>query len=236
MTASPGLALLSAGAAKGLVEALASRWRGPPLRARFGAVGAMQEALRLGEPCDVLVVTEAMTVALAASGEVLTASRRPIGRVRTGVAVAAGAALPAIGDGDALKRSLLGATVLYLPDGERSTAGAHVMAVLQRLGLRDRMAHRLRMFPSGAVAMKALADSGDALAIGCTQVTEILYTPGVTLVGALPDGFGLETVYSAVVGRDATDEATAKRFIALLTGADSSALRQAGGFEPVFSL
>ena len=227
-----GLALLSAGAAKGLVDALAPRWNGPAWRARFGAVGAMQEALRNGAPCDVLIVTDTMAAALEAGGELRPGSRRPLGSVSTGVAVAAGVAAPSIVDGTALKRLLLGASAIYFPDGERSTAGAHVMAVLRRLGIRDQVAERLRMFASGAVAMTALAESGDAEAIGCTQVTEILYTAGVTLVGRLPEGYGLETVYSAGITRNAADEADALRFIELLTGADSLPLRQAGGFEP----
>lgn len=228
-----GLALLSAGAAKGLVDALAPRWNGPAWRARFGAVGAMQEALRGGAPCDVLIVTDAMSVALEAGGELRPGSRRPLGSVSTGVAVAAGVAAPSVVDVTALKRLLLGTGAIYLPDGERSTAGAHVMAVLRRLGIHEQVAGRLRMFASGAVAMTALAESGDAHAIGCTQVTEILYTAGVTLVGRLPEGHGLETVYSAGVTRIAADEADALRFIELLTGADSLPLRQAGGFDPV---
>lgn len=226
-----GLALLSAGAAKGLVEALAPRWNGPPWRARFGAVGAMQEALDDGAPCDVLIVTDAMAAALEASGKLRPGSRRPLGSVSTGVAVAAGAAAPSIVDGDALKRALLGASALYFPDGERSTAGAHFVAVLRRLGIHDQVMGRLRMFASGAVAMSALAESGDAAAIGCTQVTEILYTSGVTLAGSLPEGYELKTIYSAGIARDGADVFAAQRFIDLLTGAGSLALRQAGGFE-----
>lgn len=230
---SSGFALLSAGAAKGLIDALAPRWNGPAWQARFGAVGAMQEALRGGAPCDVLIVTDTMAAALEASGELRPGSRRALGSVSTGVAVATGVAAPNIVDGTALKHSLLDASALYFPDGERSTAGAHFMAVLRRLGIHERVADRLRMFASGAVAMTALATSGDAKAIGCTQVTEIHYTAGVALVGRLPDGFGLETVYSAGIARRAADQAAARRFINLLTGAASLSLRQAGGFEPV---
>ncbi len=228
-----GLALLSAGAAKGLVDALALRWPGPPWQARFGAVGAMQEALRSGAPCDVLIVTDRMAAALEAGGELRPGSRRPLGSVSTGLAVAAGIAAPSIVDGEALKKTLLGASALYVPDTERSTAGAHVVAVLRRLGIHEQVAERLRMFASGAVAMAALAASGDAEAVGCTQVTEILYTPGVTLVGRFPEGYELETVYSAAIAQEVADEAGARRFIDLLTGADCLLLRHAGGFEPV---
>ena len=89
------LHVLCAGAAQGLVEALAPK-ASPPSSAcasqgRFGAVGAMQEALLAGAPCDVMIVTDAMIETLAASRRSATAgSRAALGRVRTGVAVRAG--------------------------------------------------------------------------------------------------------------------------------------------------
>ena len=68
-------------------------------------------------------------------------------------------------------------------------------------------------------------------ALGCTQITEIKYTPGVTLVGALPEDLGLATTYSAAVAALALQPALAQRFVALLTGSDTRALRVAAGFE-----
>ena len=67
--------------------------------------------------------------------------------------------------------------------------------------------------------------------IGCTQVTEIRYTEGVELVAPLPARFELTTVYTAAVSANAAEPALAARFIALLAGADTRALREAGGFE-----
>ena len=230
------LQLLCAGAAKGIVLALEPGFRagegGAPIEARFGAVGAMREALRAGAACDVLVVTEAMLAELVASGEVMAAGCAPIGRVRTGVAAIAAAALPAIGSTEALRSSLLGASALYVPDTVRSTAGAHVARMLGGLGIEAEMAPRLRMFANGAAAMQALVDGGDRMAIGCTQISEILYTPGLTLAGALPAEYELATVYSAGTAVTAKDPARAGRFIGWLTGARSAALRLDAGFEP----
>ena len=79
--------------------------------------------------------------------------------------------------------------------------------------------------------MRALARSRAAGAIGCTQVTEILYTPGVVLVGALPPGFDLATVYVAAVCAQARDRALAQRFVQWLGGAETRELRARGGFE-----
>ena len=87
------------------------------------------------------------------------------------------------------------------------------------------------MFANGATAMRALAEAGDARALGCTQASEIRATPGLTLVGALPAPFALETLYSGAVATVAVHVPLAHRFIALLAGADSRALRRSAGFD-----
>jgi molybdate transport system substrate-binding protein len=228
------LALLCAGAAQGLVKALQPAFEaatGARLEARFGAVGAMKEALLGGAPCDVMVVTAAMVAQLVASGELRAGSVAALGRVRTGIAVRAGDPSPAIDTPEALRAALLAADRIHFPDAVRSTAGIHFASVLQRLGIADAVADRIRTFPNGATAMRELASSDAARPIGCTQVSEILYTPGLNLVGVLPTAFELATVYSAAVARDAADAELARRFVALLAGMDSASARRAGGFE-----
>ncbi len=225
------LQVLSAGAAKALVEALAREVPGG-VAGSFGAVGTIRDQFLGGAPCDVLILTAAMLAELADAGHVLRDSIAPLGSVYTGVAVRAGAPLPPIGDRAALLATLDRATSLYCPDIERATAGIHFARVLSELGLYPAIAPRLRPFPSGAVAMRALADTGEPGAIGCTQVTEILYTPGVTLVGRLPEEFALATVYAAGVASRAVVPVAATQLVTLLSGEASAALRQRGGFEP----
>jgi molybdate transport system substrate-binding protein len=229
------LNLLCAGAVKGLVAALQARFlatSGATVEGRFGAVGAMREALLGGAPCDVMIVTEAMLRELRERGALAPEPFAPIGRVRTGVAARAGEPLPRIDSAAGLGAALRAAPAIYLPDTEQSTAGRHVVTVLERLGIADETHGRLAVFPNGATAMRALAERGPPGALGCTQVTEILYTPGLALAGALPEPFGLSTVYAAGVGAAASEPALAAAIIALLSGDAAAAERRAGGFEP----
>ena len=231
---SAALHVLCAGAVKGLVLALQGdieRALERPLRAQFGAVGAMRDALRAGAPCDVFIATAAMIDALQASGELRAGSALAIGRVQTAIAVRATAARPAIDDADALRHALAAASNVYFPDATLSTAGAHVAAMLERLGLRDALAGRLRMFANGATAMRELATHGDDAAIGCTQATEIRYTPGLDLVGPLPPPFALATVYSAGIAAGTDDVDVARTAIERLAGRLAAPLRAAGGFD-----
>src|SRR3546814_15670123 len=96
----------------------------------------------------------------------------------------------------AFGRALLDADAVYVPDMQRSTAGIHMKKVFQQLGVLDDIAAKIQEFPNGATAMKAMA-AASGRPVGCTQITEILYSPGVQAVGLLPKGCELDPVYTA---------------------------------------
>ena len=228
--------LLSGGAANGLVSALAPQFEaatGARVAGTFGAVGAMVEKLRAGAPADLVILTPALIAELTADGLVVAGSAEAIGVVRTGIAARAGHAMPAIGDATALRVALAAADAIYLPDPKLATAGIHFARVLERLGLTGEVAARLRPYPNGQTAMAAMAAGRDARPIGCTQVTEILNTPGVVLVGPLPKAFELATVYSAAVTSRAAQPVLARQLIARLSGVDAASTRARCGFEAV---
>lgn len=226
--------LLSGGAAQGLVRQLQDRFTsqtGFTVEGTFGAVGAMRDKLLAGEPCDLVIFSQALVDQLTSDHHLVPGSAVPLGVVKTGVAVKTGAATPEVATAASLKAALLAARGVYFPDPLKATAGIHFMKVLNSLGVAEELASRLRPFPNGATAMQAMAQSKEAGLIGCTQVTEILYTPGVQLVGALPPEFELATVYTAAVCRAAQAPEAAADLIRLLAGPDAVSVRQAGGFD-----
>lgn len=228
------LDFLSAGAAQGLLKALQPRFeasQGLVLKGRFGAVGAMKEALLGGEPCDLFVSTDAMVADLAAQGRLDGATRAPLGRVRTGVAVQRGQAQPDVSTPDALRAALRAASAIYFPDPVRATAGIHFANVMRELGVLDELQLRFRTYPNGATAMRELAACAEPGLLGCTQVTEILYTEGVDLVAVLPPQFELATVYTAVVVAGSPNATQARALVQLMAGDEARALRLQGGFE-----
>jgi molybdate transport system substrate-binding protein len=122
---------------------------------------------------------------------------------------------------------------IYLPDPARATAGIHFAGVVESLGIASDVRDRMRPYANGALAMRAMADAaaaGETGLVGCTQVSEILYTDGVSLVGELPPPFGLSTTYTAAVCTGASEPALAHAFVDLLTGDETRALRSEGGF------
>ena len=228
------LNILSAGASKGLVESLQAKFAaetGVGIHGTFRAVGTIKEKALAGEPCDVIILTAAMIDELARFGRVLIESVAPLGRVRTAIAVREGDSLPDISSGAALRKLFLGSAAIYIPDAERATAGIHLVKVLHALGIYEKVKPRLRSYPNGAMAMRELAQSAESPTIGCTQVTEIRYTPGVTLVGPLPAEFELATTYAVGVYFKAHQPELAHTFAELLSGEATRELRLTCGFE-----
>jgi molybdate transport system substrate-binding protein len=229
------LRLLSAGAAQGVASALAPRFRaetGAELSAAFMPVGVLKEKFLAGEACDVVVSTPPMLEQFAFDGRVDGSTIALLGRVPTGIAVRAGAQAPPIDTPERLRAALSGAARIHVPDPQRATAGIHFVKVLRSLGLFEALAPRLASHANGVAAMAALSTDEKPGALGCTQVTEIRCTAGVTLLGALPAPFDLATAYAASVCAAALDHALARRFVAMLVGPDSAALRRDAGFEP----
>jgi molybdate transport system substrate-binding protein len=218
------LVVLSAGAAQAVVSALAAL-EGYELRADFGAVGAMRKKLLDGAACDLIVLTRALIAELEASGRVVASS--DVGSVRTSIAVREGDPLPEVSSSGALRAALLAADEIYFPDPQAATAGIHFAKVLEQLGIGGRR----KTFPNGATAMREMTRTAAKCVIGCTQATEIRNTPGARLVGPLPPQFHLSTPYAAGVCAGAAHGQDARRFLSLLSGAESRELRLKAGFE-----
>ena len=229
----PALKLLSGGAAHGLVAAVTPGFTaktGCSVDGTYGAVGIMAGKLRDGEAVDVMILTAALIAQLAKEGLVVADSVADIGVVETAIAVRASDVPPPIADEQALRAAFLAADAIYVPDIVSSTAGAHVAKVLRQLGIFSEVEGRLKVHANGATAMRELAASKAARPIGCTQTTEIIITPGLTLGGVLPAPCGLATVYAAAVTTSAADGAAARTLIDILAGRDQAAARQRAGF------
>lgn len=224
----PTLRFVSAGAAQGLVAALAAK-HAIGIDGSFGAVGAMLERFLAGEACDIVILTQAQIGKLAAEGRVRADSVANLGSVATSIAVRADDTAPYVSDAESLRAALGEADALYFPDPAKATAGIHFAGVLEKLGIAQEVRERVRTFPNGATAMRAMA-AASGHPIGCTQATEILATPGVRLVAPLPRGYDLLTTYTAAVARDSTQADAARRFVEILAGGSSRPVRAAAGF------
>jgi molybdate transport system substrate-binding protein len=228
------LNIFSAGAAQAVVTQIAEKFQresGNPVRAAYGAVGAMKARVVAGEPADVIVLTAALIDELIGQGWVVPGSRVDLGKVGTGVAVCAGTPLPDVANAQVLRGNLLAATRIMCPDPAVATAGKVVLNVLDRLGIAGEVKARLQYFPNGYAAMAHLAQSTGLREMGITQITEILANRGVTLVGPLPPELQNIAVYSAGLATHSAHPEWAQEFIRRLTGVNAHAVLSAAGFD-----
>lgn len=214
------LHVLSGGAAQALVESLRDafeRASGHRIDGTFGAVGTVRDKLLAGAPADLVILTAALIAQLERDGHVVFNSAKTIGKVETAIAVRRRDTTPSINSADALRAALLDADEIHLPDPTSATAGIHFAKVLGELGIATRVSGRLRPAPDGRTAMRALAASRGERPVGCTQVTEILATPGLELVGPLPPSCALRTTYAVAIASRAQAANEAARLVAMLT-------------------
>ena len=226
--------ILGGGATQRLVMNLAEgfeRTHGVRLDCDFGAVGGMRERVLAGEAVDLILLTDGIVDALSRSGHAIAGSKRAIGSVATSVAVPVGRRHPPLYSEGELADALRAAGEIHFPDPERATAGIHFHGVIERLGLLPAVRGRLRVHPNGMTAMRALADSPNGTAIGCTQTTEILATQGVEMVAELPASAGLNTLYCGAVGSRSPDAARAAEFLESLVADTNIAFRHEIGFR-----
>jgi molybdate transport system substrate-binding protein len=227
------LTILSGGAAQGLVASLTPVLKaktGFDIAGEFGAVGGMADKLRKGVAADIIVLTAALVAKLADERLVISSSIADVGVVETALAVRSSDPRVSVKNAHDLRKALVAADAIFVPDTKASTAGIHVSKVLQQLGIADEVAARLKIYPDGATAMRELAASSAKRPIGCTQATEIISTKGVELSGALPSGCQLATIYTAAITTRAANAREAKVLIELIASADTSEARRRAGF------
>jgi molybdate transport system substrate-binding protein len=229
------LKLLSVGAVQGLVAQLQEAFlaeTGYGVECVFDAATAIKEGFSDGEAADLVALPDAQITQMASDGLVVAGSTRILGVVNTGVAVRKTDKLPDVSTSDAFEAALLAAEGIYVPDPALSTAGAHVIRVLRKLGIdREDLEARLHIFPNSEAALAALAKGKGKGLLGCIQTTEIRFANDVVLAGLLPGMLGLSTIYSVAVTTQSKHANVAAKFISKLIGADAAALRKAIGFE-----
>ena len=228
------LNVLCAGAAQAVAEKIVAQFErqtGHRVQVAYDAVNALKTKLLAGASVDVIVLSAPLIDELMASGHLATGSRADLGKVATGVAVKAGSPMPDVSGVHALRENIRVARRLYFPDPQRATAGKVVMGLLDTLGVTQEVRGRCALHPNGYTAMQAMAASDGVLAMGITQVTEILANPGVKLVGTLPGELSVVTTYAAGVTVKAADAALAREFVKRLTGFTAQPLLLAAGYQ-----
>ncbi len=227
--AAEALRVLSAGALEPALSAALERWRstgGGDVSVAFATAPRIAERMAAGERPDLVLAPRGLIERLERAGN-LAAEPVAVGSVGVGIAVRAGAPVPAIQDEASLREHLLAADAVVF---NRASTGLYMERLLDRMGLTPAIEAKAVRFPDGDGVLRRIA-AGDGREIAFAAATEIALfrERGVRFVAPLPDALQNRTAYAAALLNGGTRIAEGRRFLAFLGSAASrTAMAEAG--------
>lgn len=207
-----------------LVAAWADQ-HGQPVR--LESVGGVDAARRVaaGEPFDFVVLSQDAIGQLVAGGH--AASPRDLARSSMAACVPAGAPRLPFATADDVRRALLTRHPVGYSTGP---SGAALLALLRRWGIFDAVSAHLVQAPPGR-PVAAMVAAGE-VALGFQQLSELLPVAGIDILGPLPPGIEVTTVFSAAVCTGARQPRAAAELLDFLRSAAADACLIAHGLVP----
>jgi molybdate transport system substrate-binding protein len=195
----------------------------------FESVGGVDAAKRVqaGESYDLAVLDADALDKLAATGRVVAGSQT--GLVRSGVAIAVrkGGARPDIGTEAALKHAVLTARTLGYSTGPSGTA---LLKLFERWGILDEVRGRIVQAPPGVPVGRLVADG--EVELGFQQFSEMMNVPGIAVLGPMPPGCEIVSIFSAGLCAASTRPEAVRALIEFMHSPDAADAKLRHGMEP----
>lgn len=196
------------------------RSSGHQMRTEWLGMVDIMKRVKAGEAADAVIASQAALKELHALGKVAAV----VDLATSGVAVAVkkGARRPDIGSADALKRALREARSIAYSSGP---SGVYLCGLFERWGMAAELQPKVTQTPPGT-AVGPLVARGEA-EIGFQQMSELLPTPGIDIVGPLSPDLQVITTFSGGVHVAAREARAAAEWLAFLA-ASGEVLRRHG--------
>jgi molybdate transport system substrate-binding protein len=188
--------------------------------------------LSRGEAADVVILDGGAADGLAKRGLVRADSKVELAHSLIGMVVREGAAKPDIGSVDAFRSTLLAAkSIAYSDSGSGTYLSTKLFA---QLGIADAIAPRSRKVrgPPSGEPVAAVVARGEA-EIGFQQVAELMHTPGVSFVGAIPAELQPGFSFAAALTVAAQQPEAATALIRFLASKDAAPVITKAGLTPI---
>lgn len=189
----------------------------------YGTAPSLRAKLQAGEQADILISLAAEIEEMARQNKFL-ATQVSVASIKLGLAVRKGAAVPNIQTVDALKRTLLGADSII---HNNLASGLLFAKQLDRIGIAEQLKSKIVVINGNTQLVELAKRKGNDIAAG--QLTQLIASKEVQLVGALPSEAQAETVYSVGAFSNSRSPDAAKAFVQFLTSpAAANAFAAAG--------
>jgi molybdate transport system substrate-binding protein len=178
--------------------------------------------LKAGGPADVVLLPSSDMADMST-----VTAMTPLGHIRVGVAVKAGAPVPDVSTPEKFRSSLLAAKGVAYADPSAGTSAGKVIA--QMLSAPEFA--RVKRVPVQGLAVTALA--GGQASIALQLLPELAADKDVTLAGPVPGIYGAGVDFSAGIAVVSADAVAAQAFIDFLTDPKAAAVWKAHGVEMI---
>jgi molybdate transport system substrate-binding protein len=226
----PTIRIISSMATRALLSELLAAWQQREGAAvQLESVGGVDAARRVqaGEPFELVILAADAIDQLAAGGHVRGDLRREVVRSPAAVAVRAGAPRPDIGSEAALRAALQAAPRIGYSSGP---SGRALLKLIDRWGLADTLKDRLLQAPPGVPVGRLLAEG--QVDLGIQQLSELMHLQAISLLGPLPPGCEIDTVFSAAPGGQAEPQAAVRALLDWLASPATADTKLHHGMAP----
>lgn len=225
------VAALSSMATRDVLADLAEAWRHKAgVDIALQSIGGVDAArrVRAGEAFDVVILADDALAALESEGRVIAGSRVGVAASGIAVAVRAGATTPDIGTEEGVRLAVLAAMSIGYSTGP---SGVQLARLFERWGIADAIRSRLVQPPPGT-AVGTLVASGQ-VEIGFQQLSELVHLSGIRVVGMLPPGIQVTTLFSGAVCAASVAPEAARAWLAFIASHEAADAKRRHGMEPL---
>ncbi|MDV3220877.1 substrate-binding domain-containing protein [Intrasporangium sp.] len=184
--------------------------------------------IRSGTVADLVILASKAIGALDRDGLLAPGTARALFRSEAVIAVPEGAECPDISTAGALRQAVESADRIGYSTGP---SGDGLLGLLDRWGLGDELAGRLVQAEPGVPVGRLLAEG--QVTIGIQQRGELQSVPGVAIVGSLPPGCEIMTVFSGAVLARSDEVAAATACLKRLSAPDVRDIARRHGLDLV---
>jgi molybdate transport system substrate-binding protein len=200
-----------------------------PVEVSIESVGGVDAANRVqaGETFDAVVLAAGAIDRLTQAGRILPGSRVDLARSGVSVAVRAGAAHPDIASEDAVKQAVLAARSIGYSTGP---SGVQLTKLFERWGIAGAIAGRIVQAPPGVPVGSLVAEG--RVELGFQQQSELMYLPGIDMLGPLPPAIQITTTFSAGVAVTSTQPEAVRELLASMVSPAVDDIKRRNGMQP----
>src|SRR5579871_1866423 len=218
-TAKEPVRILATGVFATALQSLAGPFEsasGYKIQVSIANAGEVASRIVAGEASD-LVMSSSAGIKSLAKQNLLASNEVMIGKMRLGLAVQSGAAVPDLTSTETVRALLLSADkVAYIDPNGGGTSGPFFETMFVSLGVADAVHAKAVLCKTGSEIVRTVAEG--RAAVGMTQASEMIGASGVAFAGYLPDTINLTTVYAASIAARSNNPKGAAAFLEFVAG------------------